>query len=304
MKIIQTLVAKPLISMSQKGYHNLSFGLGGFSDKFTFYSMWINSFISLKERFGEVSLYGDDYAEYILIETLGLDYSSFTRIETTSFSNTSEGIWAWNKLKVYSMQKEPFLHFDGDFLLLNNLSDNFLKSDICFEFPHIIADRDLIEFLKIVQSLILKDDKLKKVYSFLLFDPDQLKLPIMYNFGVFGGNEVFCIEKYSLLAMQLAEYIWNKNIFKDYLMVNVLVEQVLLTRMVYFEHLSYSVLNNTQLDRERMLNSFLSNGFHNTHFHLLSYYKVLFKKYIEGYLFYEHPELYNRVRNLITIGKL
>lgn len=72
---------------------------------------WALSCLCLKKYYNKVELYTDSRGYEILIEKMGLPYSSahivFDDFECLPYH------WAFSKIKTYSLQKEHFLHVDA-----------------------------------------------------------------------------------------------------------------------------------------------------------------------------------------------
>lgn len=76
---------------------------------------WALSCMSLRERFGKVTLYTDSRGVRMLIDRLGLPYDEVVVCFDGFDCLTCH--WALAKVKTYSMKAEPFVHIDGDIYL-------------------------------------------------------------------------------------------------------------------------------------------------------------------------------------------
>lgn len=108
MKLVQSLLANKVTNKSNP-LNDTSWGKT--PEKRLFYwCTWIWSFMSGYENCKNIELVADDYGKSILIDTLELPYKS-VKIELNGFDST---FWFLAKIKAYSLQQEPFLHYDGD----------------------------------------------------------------------------------------------------------------------------------------------------------------------------------------------
>jgi hypothetical protein len=91
---------------------------GWLKRKFSYYS-WALSCIMLKKNFGKVILHTDTKGADLLIGDLDLPYSE-VRLSLDSFESPWHSAWAQKKLYTYSLQKDPFVHIDGDAYLFSS----------------------------------------------------------------------------------------------------------------------------------------------------------------------------------------
>ena len=85
---------------------------------------WALSCLSLKDNYQNIVLYTDSHGYEIFAEQLKLPYTDII----IQYDNLTcpEPHWAYPKLLTYSLQKEPFIHVDGDVYLPNKL-DNTIE---------------------------------------------------------------------------------------------------------------------------------------------------------------------------------
>ena len=78
---------------------------------------WALSCLSLKDNYQNIVLYTDSHGYEIFAEQLKLPYTDII----IQYDNLTcpEPHWAYPKLLTYSLQKEPFIHVDGDVYLPN-----------------------------------------------------------------------------------------------------------------------------------------------------------------------------------------
>ena len=106
MKAVQTLWTR--------GQSLLADGFGWAHPQYNLMS-WALSSLCLSEHFNEVVLYTDSIGYEMLVKKLGLPYTDVV-IQYDHFTCPPPH-WAYAKVMTYSLQKEPFIHVDGDVYL-------------------------------------------------------------------------------------------------------------------------------------------------------------------------------------------
>jgi len=91
---------------------------------------WALSCLQLKKIFGEVELFTDALGKEILIDMLRLPYSKVSVVLDGVLNGLPPEVWSLSKLHTYSLQEEPFLHFDGDLFLWQPIPDAVLGSEV------------------------------------------------------------------------------------------------------------------------------------------------------------------------------
>ena len=77
------------------------------------YLSWILSCNQLRKQYDQVCLVTDQQGYEILVEGLSLPYTE-VKICLDTLNGYNPNLWALAKIKAYSIQKEPFVHVDGD----------------------------------------------------------------------------------------------------------------------------------------------------------------------------------------------
>ena len=110
---------------------------------------WALSCLNAKKIYGNIELYTDTVGKKILIDKLNLPYDRVHLVfDNNDFMDSLPNeLWAISKIYTYSLQNEPFIHVDGDFILWENL--DFQKDITC-------------------QNLELNFDLYKDIYNALL----------------------------------------------------------------------------------------------------------------------------------------
>lgn len=100
---------------------------GWLSPKFHALS-WALSSLQLS-KFYDVELYTDNNGCELLINKLQLPYKK-VHVVLDELNHFHKDFWALPKIKTYSLQKEAFLHVDGDVFIWEKFPGKLLRSDI------------------------------------------------------------------------------------------------------------------------------------------------------------------------------
>ena len=83
---------------------------------------WALSCLSLRENYNNVVFYTDSNGYKVFIELLKLPYTDV--VVQYDDLPCPDIHWAYPKILTYSLQKEPFIHVDGDVHLPHRLDDS------------------------------------------------------------------------------------------------------------------------------------------------------------------------------------
>ncbi|MBB3188344.1 DUF6734 family protein [Microbacter margulisiae] len=196
---------------------------------------WMLSCHQLVKYYNDVELYTDEFGYDILICKLHLPYTK-VHVILDELNNLPNDLWAMAKIKTYSMQKEPFLHVDGDVFIFEPFPEEFINS------PLIAQNREFTT----TYYRVMWD----KIYPNLEYLPEQMESfhqgrnNLAYNMGIVGGNDVSFFKRYSRLSSDFVyqnSQIWDKiNLFN----FNVFFEQVLFCECADSEEKTIDVLIN------------------------------------------------------------
>ncbi len=149
---------------------------------------WALSCLQLLKLYGQVELVTDRLGKEILIDTLGLPYTSVSLALEGELEELPTGLFSLAKIKTYSLQKEPFIHVDGDLFLFQPLPPHVLRSDLVSSNP----EADLFFNAEVVQEVT------ENGYAL----PDHLKgldkeaHLFSSNAGIIGGHDLDFIKEY------------------------------------------------------------------------------------------------------------
>lgn len=228
---------------------------------------WALSCLQLNNIYGKVDLYASTNAAKLLINILGLPYSD-VYVTHDNLHIANENLWALPKILTYSLQSEPFLHFDGDVFLFGKLPASLLNADLIAQNMEEATDYYLSTQVQLKEHFSYFPGCVKSDF--------ESNIPIKaVNAGILGGKNIEFIKEYSHLAFK---YI-NKNADN--------LSKINVDRFnVFFEqHLFYSLANEKGIKIDFLFqdtikdNEYLYLGnFHETPFklnylHLLGHFK-------------------------------
>jgi hypothetical protein len=182
--IIQTLYLPD--TFQQPTAHSLGF----LSPEFNWFS-WALSCLQLKRYYNHVELYTNDLGNEILINRLKLPYDK-VNIVLSNLEFPSK-LWAYPKLYVYSLQKKPFLHIDGDVYLWEKLAPEIHHRPLIAQ--NIEVDKSY--YRNLIHVLLKEDLVLPDVIANALDSENGLAA---YNAGIIGGTDVDFFKDYTTEA--------------------------------------------------------------------------------------------------------
>lgn len=256
---------------------------------------WALSCLQLQSIYGEVHLYCNSPAAYLLCEKLGLPYSQ-VKITHDTLQLPDDRLWALPKIFTYSLQDKPFLHLDGDVFLFKELPSNLLSKELIAQNIESATDYYLQTQKELETSFTYFPD--------CVITDFKSNTPIRaVNAGILGGSNICFIKEYATLAFKYV----NRNINH--------LDSINVDRFnVFFEqHLFYSLAQKGKLDIGVLItgtindNQYLYLGnFHETpcnrsYLHLLGHYKKdeLTCRMMASKLRELHPEYYYKIIKLL-----
>jgi hypothetical protein len=259
MKIIQTLYAN-------NNLPTFSNRFGWLRPEYHLMS-WALSCLQIKKFHKEVHLYANTSGADLLVNQLKLPYDS-VNISHDSLVMTNENLWALPKIFTYSLQKEPFLHIDGDVFLFEAFPDDFLEKDLIAQ-----NIEEATKFYQTTQTELMSnfeyfpDCVRKDFYS---------EKPInAVNAGILGGQNIRFFQNYTDLAFTYiennADNLPKINVNK----FNVFFEQHLFYSLAVQEKIPISVLFNEKINDNEYegFGNFHEVPFKRHYLHLLGTYK-------------------------------
>jgi hypothetical protein len=196
MRIIQTFWSQNEIE--------IKYNRGGWLSNESNIMCWALSCLNAKKIYGNIELYTDNAGYELLINQLHLPYDKVHLVFDNSIMNSiPKELWALSKIYTYSLQNEPFIHIDGDFIFWDKID---IEKDILFQNLEIGLD-----FYQDTYVLFSKNRHVFKKCNFT----KCIDIPFIgsaANLGIFGGFNVSFIKEY---AKDVLEFIAMNIDYKD-----------------------------------------------------------------------------------------
>lgn len=295
MRILQSFWTKPFFEPKEAGDPN-NRGAGGFSDKKHFYMCWALSALQIKHYFGNVHLMTDSVGQYLFADLLQLPYDT---VDTAldQFADYNSQLWAMGKVYTYSVQREPFLHVDGDLIFWDGVRQlDLQKPIVCdFEFTDKKGEYEWVTGVLRAGGYYLPPSLARQLArpGFVYQDA---------NAGVIGGTDVLFFQQYARLALNFAEQNFKKLLDHELFssLFNCICEQMLLHCEARAHGLDITYLREFDVSDESAAAQYPSRIQQSTHTHLFSRMnKYFFKEEIETWLSCLYPEYYERINYLL-----
>jgi hypothetical protein len=186
MKIVQTLWTMPMLRGQGDIYENRFHG-GWMNVKYYLMSL-AYSCLQLKKFYDELSLVTDETGNEILINKLGLPYTE-VHVTLDQLNHYDPQLWALGKIYAYSIQKEPFLHVDGDVYIWEPFHKKLEKAALVAQ----NLEQNFQYYRSAMTELIEQDCYIPPVVTKI----NRLENKInAYNAGVFGGTNIGFFQSY------------------------------------------------------------------------------------------------------------
>lgn len=208
-----------------KSFLNSS-GFEKFRDMLASYCL---SILTSKKHFEEVELVTDDFGKSVFIDKLKLPISC--NLEINNWRHIDKCWWGFIKIISYSIQKEPFIHVDGDAFIWDKPSHDFLNSKLCFQSIESPIDEGWYSWY----TPLLQ--RAKKAVKFPQLVWDNMT-DHAFNCGVAGGNDLETFQEWKKLAVEYNFSPENKDYFNS--IKDVIIHQNLLSEQYFIAALSKS----------------------------------------------------------------
>jgi hypothetical protein len=194
MKIVQSLYTGCFLNNDTQNLNSVVTPSGYIQKKLYWYT-WISSLFSFLEKGYKVQLVTDDVGKEILVDKLGLPYSD-VNLSLNELHSVTKKCWAAGKIKAYSIQTEPFLHFDNDAFFtkpIPKVTNPIFVQEIR---ERVLSYNDIVS--NSAKDIVLYG--LDDIPSQLTNYVKNYKENQYYNSvvaGVIGGNDIELLNKYS-----------------------------------------------------------------------------------------------------------
>jgi len=220
MKIVQSLWSKP---GQQNGNADFSaINKCGWADRKYNYFSWALSALQFRKFYDEVELVTDKAGYKLLIEQLGLPYTS-VKVVLDDLNGYHQNLYALGKIYAYGIQNKPFIHADGDVYIWEKFDTKLENSSLIGQHKE-QGDYYQLYYEKIYNEMM----------SNFSYWPESLEMSVAksngivaINAGILGGNNISFFKYYVAKAFEFVD----KNIRSldkiDVSLSNTVFEQVL-----------------------------------------------------------------------------
>jgi|WetSurMetagenome_2_1015567.scaffolds.fasta_scaffold254899_1 hypothetical protein len=197
MKIVQTLWTKPVFADSSGSGHRFN---GGWLSRKYYYISWALSCLRFLEYYDNVELVTDSRGKSILVDSIKLPYTN-VKVELDCLNHYPDSLWTLPKIFTYQIQKEPFIHADGDIFIWEKLIDDIENAPLCSQQlvtdhkPQYTTMDEIINYLDFIPDCIRKDFVKSKMLS-------------ISNAGILGGTNLEFFAEFCDLSFEFV----NKNL--------------------------------------------------------------------------------------------
>lgn len=289
MKIVQSFWTKPFLETNSTlvdGRLN-----GGWPHRIVNYYSWALSCLQLRKYYDSVELVTDEIGKEILIDHLKLPYTN-TVVALNDIDHYDSGLWALGKLYTYSLQKDHFLHVDGDIFIWNAFEKEIFEARLAVQN---LESNQQDEYTEMWKRFLVMPDYFDNI--------DKLENVPGVSAGIIGGRDIEFLQEYVREAFSFLEK--NMEVITGSLLdmhagrVNIICEQVLF----------YSLAKSRDRDITCLFSEtdILNLGFfhaapqNKNYVHCFGQYKMRRLSYstLEWKLKSEYPEYYHRVKDLV-----
>lgn len=180
MKVIHSYWSKPYTKVLGKGY-------GGWPDKGFHYMSQALSCLKYRE-FYRTELITDAKGYRVLIELLKLPYDD-VHIVLDIINDYPESIWMLGKLYSYKIQDEPFIHVDNDSYIWNRFPSNIETGDLIVQQLEIEYETNSVYYTELERELVYIPESITNYHS------TNAKIT-QINAGLFGGSDIQFIRRF------------------------------------------------------------------------------------------------------------
>lgn len=200
MKIIQSLWIKPSLKKMELNYSDRNKG-GWLNKKFNYMSLAL-SCLQFKKYYNQVELVTDSLGYDLLINKLELPYTKVD-VKLDDLNDYHPDLWALGKIYAYSIQKEPFIHVDGDVFIYDKFNVELENSPLIVQ----NIEKGFSFYNDVVKEI---EDNFDYIPEEILKSKENNQQIIAVNAGLLGGSNIEFIQNYSKEAFKFV----NDNLHK------------------------------------------------------------------------------------------
>jgi len=284
MKILHTYWSKPSCGNNDNLLEN-RFDGGWLSMKYHCLS-WALSCLKCKQFYENVELYTDSTGKKLLIDMLQLPYSK-VHVCLDDINYIPKQMWAMSKIYTYSLQKEPFIHIDGDVYLWDKFDRTIEEAPLIAQNPEQYNSYYKVPIQYMKRRNFILPDILKNINC-------ENNSICAVNAGTLGGNDISFFREYTKLAFEIFHANKKKFEHKDSGKLNVVIEQLLFYQMAENSGIDINfLLGNIKGDFSNLM-EFILVPKEKKYIHLVGFAKRLGVacNMVERHLQLEFPEYY------------
>ncbi|MEL6867263.1 MAG: DUF6734 family protein [Bacteroidota bacterium] len=195
MKIVQSLWSKPGHKAENVSLYDKN--AGGWLNRKYNYMSWALSCLTLRKNYSEVELVTDLEGKELLIDQLQLPYTK-VKVALDDINAYNPDLWALGKLYAYRIQKEHFIHVDGDIYVWGKFPKRILEASL-------LAQHEEINYL-------FYKDIYKNIKDIFYYIPEVIVKDRMYNdqifasnAGIIGGTDIDFFQRYTKTAFDFID---------------------------------------------------------------------------------------------------
>ena len=194
MKYIQTFWSGP----GQGGKSGICGFTGGWLSAEYHWMSWALSALQALKLFGKLELLTDTPGREVLGSLLELPYSSISTVLDELPGDYPPGLWSMAKIHAYGLQREPFLHLDGDLVLWERPGEDWLRAPLLCQ----NIERDLFFYRPMLEEINERFSYVPPPFSRSSYAGRSI---YSCNAGLFGGTAIDLIRTYCQEATTFVE---------------------------------------------------------------------------------------------------
>lgn len=264
------------------------------------YCSWALSCLELRQHYDKVELVTDRLGKIILIDKLGLPYTSVS-VELNKIDRYDDKLWALGKLHTYGMQQEPFLHVDSDIFIFRPFGKDIAMAPLAAQNREMSEPTYNATFTDIEKYFLY-------VPSYLKEAAQQEYLPAC-NLGIIGGRDIpflqqYVAESFRFLHENLDIINYLSNVI-DLSGLNIMLEQAVFYHLArqHGKEITYLFPDN---NIPPGLGLFYKAGINKGFVHTVGAYKrdLVVYTMLQDQLRTKYPEYYHRILQLTSTSEL
>ncbi|WP_286761488.1 DUF6734 family protein [Salegentibacter sp. UBA1130] len=296
MKIVQSYWSKP--TLKKDSFKTSDRNKGGWVDKRFNYMSWALSCLQFKKFYSKVELVTDQAGYDLLINKLDLPYTHVD-VCLDRLNIYHSDLWALGKIYAYSIQKEPFIHADGDIYIYHKFKPESENADLFVQ--------------NIEDGFSYYDNIFKQIRETFQYIPPELlesieknKKIISVNAGLLGGNDIAFFNCYTKEVFNFVDQNLAKIDKIDKGMFNTIFEQFLFMALAEKrdKKVSYQLKEvNHAFDG---LADFTGLPNRTKYIHTVGIYKKInyIGNLLEHRLMMDYPDYYFKILNLLKTNQI